>query len=68
MNVDVTAIVNEYYGDTSRMFTIGSSSIKANNLIDATYDSMMKAIKILKPGIKLGDIGNEIQTFVEEKG
>ena len=68
INVDVTAIVNEYYGDTSRMYMIGSPSIKAKNLVDATYDSMMKAIKILKPGIKLGDIGNEIQTFVEEKG
>ena len=68
INVDVTAIVNEYYGDTSRMYMIGSPSIKAKNLVDATYNSMMKAIKILKPGIKLGDIGNEIQTFVEEKG
>ena len=68
VNVDVTAVVNEYYGDTSRMFTIGNSSIKAANLIDTTYDSMMKAIKILKPGVKLGDIGNEIQSFVEEKG
>ena len=68
VNIDVTAVVNEYYGDTSRMFTVGNSSIKANNLIDATYQSMMKAIKILKPGIKLGDIGNEIQTYVEEKG
>ena len=68
INVDVTAVVNEYYGDTSRMFAIGNSTIKANNLIDATYESMMRAIKILKPGIKLGDIGNEIQTFVEEKG
>tara|TARA_B100000965_G_scaffold358761_1_gene338376 strand:- start:1076 stop:1843 length:768 start_codon:yes stop_codon:yes gene_type:complete len=68
INVDVTAIVNEYYGDTSRMYMIGSPSIKAKNLVDATYDSMMKAIKILKPGIKLGDIGNEIQTFVEKKG
>ena len=68
INVDVTAIVNEYYGDTSRMFIIGNSSIKANNLIDTTYESMMRAIKILKPGIKLGDIGNEIQTYVENKG
>ena len=68
LNVDVTAVVNEYYGDTSRMFAVGNSTIKANNLIDATYESMMRAIKILKPGIKLGDIGNEIQTFVEEKG
>ncbi len=68
INVDVTAIVNEYYGDTSRMFTIGNPSVKAKNLVDATYESMMKAIKILKPGIKLGDIGNEIQSYVEEKG
>ena len=68
VNVDVTAVVNDYYGDTSRMFVIGNSSIKANNLIDATYHSMMNAIKILKPGVKLGDIGCEIQTYVEKKG
>ncbi len=67
VNIDVTAIVNEYHGDTSRMFTIGDISIKAKNLIDATYESMMKAIKILKPGIKLGDIGYEIQSYVEGK-
>ena len=68
INVDVTAIVNEYYGDTSRMYTVGEVSIKAKNLIDATYESMMNAIKILKPGVKLGDIGFEIQSYVEEKG
>jgi len=68
VNVDVTAIVDEHYGDTSRMFSIGETSIKLNNLIDVTYESMMRAIKILKPGIKLGNIGNEIQSFVEEKG
>ena len=68
INVDITAIVNEYYGDTSRMFMIGNPSVKAKNLIETTYDSLMKAIKILKPGIKLGDIGNEIQSHVEEKG
>ena len=68
INVDVTAIVDEHYGDTSRMFSIGNTSVKLNNLIDTTYDSMMKAIKILKPGIRLGDIGYEIQSFVEDKG
>ena len=68
LNVDVTAIVDEHYGDTSRMFCIGKTSVKLKNLIDATYESMMKAIKILKPGIKLGDIGFEIQSFIEEKG
>jgi methionyl aminopeptidase len=68
INVDVTAIVDEHYGDTSRMFSVGKTSVKLNNLIDTTYESMMRAIKILKPGIRLGDIGYEIQSFVEEKG
>ena len=68
LNIDVTAIVEDYYGDTSRMFSVGEISIKASNLIDATYQSLMNAIKILKPGIKLGDIGYEIQSYVETKG
>jgi len=68
VNIDVTAIVDEHYGDTSRMFCIGKTSVKLNNLIDVTYESMMRAIKILKPGIRLGDIGYEIQSFVEDKG
>ena len=68
INVDVTAITEGYYGDTSRMFAVGETSIKINNLIEATHESMMRAIKILKPGVKLGDIGFEIQNFVEEKG
>ena len=68
VNVDITVIKNEYHGDTSRMFCIGKTPVKLNNLIDATYESMMRAIKILKPGIKLGDIGYEIQSYVEEKG
>ena len=68
VNVDVTAIVNEHYGDTSRMFCVGRTSVKANNLINTTYDSMMKAIKVLRPGLKLGNIGYEIQSYVEKKG
>ncbi len=68
INVDVTAIKDNHYGDTSRMFCIGKTSVKLNNLINVTYDSMMKAIQILKPGIKLGDIGYTIQSHVEENG
>ena len=68
LNVDVTAIINDYYGDTSRMFEIGEVSVKTKNLINATYESMVKGIQILKPGIKLGDIGYEIQSYIEEKG
>ena len=68
VNVDVTAIVNDHYGDTSRMFCIGKTSVKLNNLINATHESLMRAISILKPGIKIGDIGHEIQTYIEKKG
>ena len=68
INVDVTAIVNGWHGDTSRMFFVGDVSIKSKNLVAATYDSMMKAISIIKEGIHLGDIGETIQTYVEKKG
>jgi len=68
INVDVTAIIEEHYGDTSRMFCIGKTPVKANNLIDSTYESMMSAIRILRPGLRLGDIGHKIQSYVEDKG
>ncbi len=68
VNIDVTAIVNGWHGDTSRMFYVGDVSVKSRNLVSATYDSMMKAINIIKEGVYLGDLGEIIQTFVEGKG
>ena len=68
VNVDVTAFKDGWHGDTSRTFKIGKVSVKAEKLIEATYESMMKAINIVKDGIRLGDIGSTIQTHVEEKG
>jgi methionyl aminopeptidase len=68
MNVDVTTLVDGHHGDTSRTFSIGDVSVKSKNLISATYEAMMKAISIIKPGIKLGDIGAIIQDYVELKG
>ena len=68
VNVDVTAFKDGWHGDTSRMFKIGEVSIKAERLIDTTFESMMKAISIVKDGIHLGDIGSTIQTHVEAQG
>ena len=68
VNVDVTAIIDGYHGDTSRMYFVGASSVKGKNLVNATYESMMKAISIVKPGVHLGDIGFTIQNYVESKG
>ena len=68
INVDVTAFKGGWHGDTSRMFKIGEVSIKAEKLIKTTYESMMKAIQIVKDGIHLGDIGSTIQSHVEAEG
>ena len=68
VNIDVTAIVNGWHGDTSRMFFVGDVSVKCKNLVTATYNSMIKAISIIKNGIHVGDIGDAIQTYVEKKG
>ena len=68
LNVDVTAYKDGWHGDTSRMFKIGEISIKAEKLITTTYESMMKAIEIVKEGIHLGDIGSVIQKHVEAQG
>ena len=68
VNVDVTALKNGWHGDTSRTFKVGNVSVKAEKLIKTTYESMMKAIEIVKDGIHLGDIGSTIQTYVEKEG
>jgi methionyl aminopeptidase len=68
INIDVTSIINGWHGDTSRMFFVGEVSVKSKNLVSTTYDSMMKAISIIKEGIHLGDIGEAIQSHVENKG
>ena len=68
INIDVTAIVNGWHGDTSRMFFVGDVSVKSKNLVSVTYNSMMKAIAIIKSGVSLGDIGETIQKYVEKNG
>lgn len=65
LNIDITVILNGWYGDTSRMFTVGNVAPLAKKLIQVTYDSLMRAIDIVRPGTTLGDIGHAIQTFVE---
>ena len=68
INVDVTAFKDGWHGDTSRTFEIGEVSIKAKKLVQTTYEAMMKAIKIIKEDIFLGDIGCTIQNHVEAEG
>ena len=65
LNIDVTAIVNDYYGDTSRMFGVGRVAVKAARLMDVTYECLMRGIEVVKPGSTLGDIGHAIQEYAE---
>jgi len=65
INIDVTPIVDGWYGDSSRMFFAGEISIKAKRLVDVTYESLLKGIEVVKPGATVGDIGFAIQSFVQ---
>lgn len=65
LNIDVTAIVDGWFGDTSRMYTVGTVSRRAAMLIDVTYDALMRGLSAIRPGNTVGDIGHAIQSFVE---
>ncbi|MBM1221920.1 MAG: type I methionyl aminopeptidase [Alphaproteobacteria bacterium] len=67
LNIDVTVIVDGWFGDTSRMYTAGQISRKAERLIQVTHDSLMLGIEAAKPGNTFGDIGSAIQTYVERQ-
>ncbi len=65
LNIDVTVILDGWFGDTSRMYVAGAASTKARNLIDVTYEALMRGVHAVRPGATLGDIGHAIQTYVE---
>lgn len=65
LNIDVTVIVDGWYGDTSRIFWVGEVPVKVQRLTQVTYDAMMKGIELVRPGVTLGDIGHAIQTYAE---
>jgi methionyl aminopeptidase len=65
LNIDVTVIVDGWYGDSSRMYAAGELSRKAERLIDVTHDSLFKGIEQVRPGNTFGDIGAAIQRYAE---
>jgi methionyl aminopeptidase len=68
VNVDVALIKDGWFGDTSRMYTVGTVQPKAQKLIDTTYEAMVAGIRAVKPGATLGDIGHAIQTVAQRDG
>lgn len=65
INIDVTVIKDDFHGDTSKMFLIGNPSILAKRLVETTYECMRIGVEMVKPGVKLGDIGHAIQQHAE---
>jgi methionyl aminopeptidase len=65
INVDVTVIKDGYHGDTSKMFFIGKPSVLAKRLVQTSQECLYLGIKLIKPGIHLGDIGAAIAQFAE---
>src|SRR6056297_2996189 len=65
LNVDVTVILDGWFGDTSRMYVAGKLPRKAERLIEVTHEALMRGIAAVKPGNTFGDIGHAIQSFVE---
>jgi methionyl aminopeptidase len=67
INIDVTVILDGWHGDTSRMYCVGRPSVKAQRLVDVTYEAMWKGIEVVRAGATVGDIGHAIQAYVEAR-
>lgn len=67
LNIDVTVVLDGWHGDSSRMYVAGRPSVKAQRLMDVTYEAMMRGIAVIRPGVTLGDLGFAIQSYVERQ-
>ncbi len=67
INIDVTVILDGWYGDTSRMFFAGEVGVKAKRLVDVTHEALMRGIAAARPGATLGDVGHAIQSYAESQ-
>lgn len=65
LNIDVTIIKDGYHGDTSQMFFVGQVAPHAERLCKVTQECMYKGIELVRPGVRLGDIGAVIQAHAE---
>lgn len=66
LNIDITVDKNGFFGDTSAMFCVGKVSVKARKLVNTTYECLMRAIDVVRPGAHLGDIGATIQAHAHQ--
>lgn len=68
VNLDITTYLNGFHGDTSKTFHVGSPRKKTSRLVETCKESLQSAIKLVRPGARLGDIGATIQNIAEGRG
>ncbi len=68
VNLDITVIKDGYHGDTSMMFLVGKPSVKAERLVRIAHECLQVGIRLVRPGVRLGDIGHAIQHHAETNG
>lgn len=66
INIDITVIKDGYHGDTSQMFFIGKPTVQGKRIVEVAHQAMIEGIRMVKPGITFGDIGHQIQNYVEK--
>ena len=67
LNIDIAVIKDGYHGDTSKMFFVGEPSIRARRLVETGYECLKIGIGLVRPGVRLGDIGHAIQAHAERR-
>jgi methionyl aminopeptidase len=68
VNIDVTVIKDGWHGDTSKMFQVGTPTVKGRRICDIAQHAMVTGIEMVRPGVRLGDIGHAIQRYAEGQG
>lgn len=67
LNIDVTVILDGWFGDTSRMFFVGEPGVLARRLVETTYEALCAGIRQVRPGATLGDVGYAIQSVAQRE-
>jgi methionyl aminopeptidase len=66
VNIDITVIKDGYHGDTSRMFPVGKATVPGQRISDIAYQCMRLGVEMIRPGVRLGDLGHRIQSHAEK--
>ncbi|MDO4429907.1 MAG: type I methionyl aminopeptidase [Lonepinella koalarum] len=68
LNIDVTVIKDGYFGDNSKMFIVGETNIRSQKLVEAAQEALYVGLRVVKPGIRLREIGRAVQQYTEAQG